>query len=362
MSIVNVKLGARSYQISIGKEQFAACADFLRKSAYTKKAFIVTDTTVASIYLDDFVKHLEDTGFKIETFVLPDGEQAKSFKWAQEVYTKVIEAKLDRKSPIIALGGGVPGDLTGFIAATYMRGVPFIQAPTTLLAQVDSSVGGKVAINHPLGKNLIGAFYQPEGVFIDSSVLKSLSDEDFASGLAEIVKYACLKGEEWLDFLNDNLPKILKRDDGVLQELIAKCCEYKAYIVENDEQESGMRMFLNLGHTYGHAVELEGNFSTYTHGQAVAIGLHGCLLLSEQVFGLSKAKYAAVLRLLKDFSLPTVANNMSREKVYKSLWHDKKTIGDNLQWVLLDSIGNPIVKKDVPLDLVKSVVDKIVID
>lgn len=360
MRFVKIDLGKRSYDVVIGNGLFKICADFLAKSSYSKKAVIVTDETVDKLYYDSFVKAVENTGFKFVKVVVPSGEGAKSFSWAEQIYTKAIEAKLDRKSVFIALGGGVVGDLTGFVAATFMRGVPFIQVPTTLLAQVDASVGGKVAVNHPLGKNMIGAFHQPDIVLADIHTLKSLSERDYASGLAEVVKYACLDEKDLLEFLETNSDKIIAKDDIVLSELIARCCEYKAFIVAADELESGKRMFLNLGHTYGHAVEAEGDFSLYTHGESVAIGLYGAMLLSEQVAGFSPDMTKRVCALLEKFGLPLVADKMDKTAVYENLWHDKKAINDNLQWVLLKKIGEAFVESNVANSALKKALENIV--
>ena len=358
MQLVKIDLGTRSYDVVIGQELFKICADFLQTKSYSKKAVIVTDEIVDKLYYESFIKAVADTGYNFIKVVVPSGEEAKSFSWAEKVYTTAIEAKLDRKSVFIALGGGVVGDLTGFVAATYMRGVPFIQVPTTLLAQVDASVGGKVAVNHPLGKNMIGAFHQPDIVLADTDTLKTLSDRDYASGLAEVVKYACLAGEDLLAFLEVNSDKIIAKDDVIMADLIARCCEYKAMIVAADELESGQRMFLNLGHTYGHAVEAEGNFSRYTHGEAVSIGLYGAMLLSEQVAGFSPAMTQRVCALLEKFNLPLVAQAMDKKAVYENLWHDKKAVNDSLQWVLLSKIGEPFVDSSVDNEIVRQVVEK----
>ena len=360
MCVVKIDLGERSYDVIIGSGLMQSCVDFLQKQDYSNKVLIITDQTVDKLYADTFVEMLCKAGFCTTKLVTVCGEAAKSLSWAEKIYTKAIHAQLDRKSVFIALGGGVPGDLAGFAAATYMRGVPFIQIPTTLLAQVDSSVGGKVAVNHPAGKNMIGAFYQPQAVFADLDTLKTLSERDYASGLAEIVKYACLAGEEWLGFLESNAEKIKEKNAGVLRELIARCCEYKAQIVAEDEREGGKRMFLNLGHTYGHAIETMGGFSQYSHGEAVAIGLHGALLLSEQVCALDKGITKRVCNLLQAFSLPVFAQDMDVETVFAALWHDKKVIGGSLQWVLINSPGDVKVQKDVDTVLVKSILEKII--
>ena len=361
MHVVKVDLGDRSYDIFLGENLFADCADFLRKSNYTKKALVITDQTVDKIYGDAFIQKLEDSGVKTAKIVVIDGEGAKSLEWAERIYTKAIEEGLDRNCPFIALGGGVPGDLAGFAAATYMRGVPFVQVPTTLLAQVDSSVGGKVAVNHPLGKNMIGAFYQPDAVFAGTDTLDTLSRRDYASGLAEVVKYACLDEGDLLELLEENTEKILARDKKLLSEIIERCCLYKAKIVAEDEREGSKRMYLNLGHTYGHTIETEGGFSKYSHGEAVAIGLNGALLLSEKEYDLDKDFSKRVLKLLSLFGLPVTAEGLDVQKAFSGLWHDKKASGGKLKWVLLKKRGDIVINNMVSDDLVREIMGKIII-
>lgn len=360
MRMVRVELGERSYDVLIGTGLFKSCADFLSKSNYSRKALVITDQTVDKLYGEKFIAELKTSGFEIEQFVTVPGEEAKNLSWAEQIYTKAIDTQLDRKSPFIVLGGGVPGDLAGFAAATYMRGVPFLQVPTTLLAQVDSSVGGKVAVNHPAGKNMIGAFYQPEVVFADVETLKTLSGRDYASGLAEVVKYACLGGEQWLDFLESNIEKIKNKDEEILIELVARCCEYKAMIVAEDEREGRKRMYLNFGHTYGHAVETIGRFAKYSHGEAVAIGTHGALLLSEKLCAFSSNTTQRVLDLLNQFSLLIYASGIDSEKTFAALWHDKKALGGSLQWVLLGAPGDVRIEKDIDTKLIREVLTKII--
>ncbi len=360
MQVVKVELGDRSYQININSGAFEECASFLLQRGYSRKALLITDENVDKLYADDFMTALAPARFSIARVAVPAGEEVKSLVWADRLYTEAIRHGLDRKSPVIALGGGVVGDLAGFIAATYMRGVPFIQIPTTLLAQTDSSVGGKVAVNHHSGKNMIGAFYQPDAVFINTDTLKTLSDRDYASGLAEVVKYACLAGEDWLEFLAANKEALLDKETGVLEEMVARCCRYKADIVAEDEKEAGKRMWLNLGHTYGHAAEAAGGFSRYTHGEAVAIGLYGALLLSEEM-GLSPLGLAdKVCALLRIFSLPVRADGMSVEEIHRFLSSDKKASDGQLRWVLLQGAGVPLISFAVPESMVRRVLQKLI--
>jgi 3-dehydroquinate synthase len=326
----------------------------LREGNYSGKALIVTDRTVDRLYFDRFYEALYPSGFNLSKIVVPDGEDAKSLYWAEKIYDKAVAERLDRRSPFIALGGGVPGDLAGFAAATYMRGVPFLQTPTTLLAQVDASVGGKVAVNHPAAKNMIGAFHQPDAVFADLGVLRTLSARDYASGLAEVVKTACLCGDKWLDFLVERQKAINAREPEALSETVAFCCAYKARIVAKDEREEGCRAFLNLGHTLAHAIEAQGNFGLYTHGEAVAIGLVGALLLSEKFAGLEKTVTRKVSALLSAFGLPLAANQADADKTFAALWHDKKALGGRLRWVLLKAPGEPALYDGLSADAVKN--------
>jgi 3-dehydroquinate synthase len=342
-----VELGERSYNVIVGEGLFPLCAQFLREGNYSGKALVVTDRTVDRLYAEKFTDALRQSGLALSKITVPDGEEAKSLQWAGKIYDKAVAEKLDRRSPFIALGGGVPGDLAGFAAATYMRGAPFLQVPTTLLAQVDAGVGGKVAINHPAGKNMIGAFYQPDAVFADLKTLETLPERDYASGLAEVIKTACLDGG-WLDFLLENRDLIIARDPEILGEIVGRCCQYKARIVASDERERGQRMFLNLGHTFAHAIETEGGFRLYTHGEAVAVGLLGALALSEEFAGLQKTVKQKVSELLSAFGLPLAADKVDPDKTFAALWRDKKALNDKLRWVLLKAPGEPFVSDSLP--------------
>jgi 3-dehydroquinate synthase len=348
-----VELGERSYNVVAGEGLFPLCAQFLREGNYSGKALVITDRTVERLYAGSFMAALRESGLALSQIAVPDGEEAKSLEWAGKIYDKAVEEKLDRRSPFIALGGGVPGDLAGFAAATYMRGAPFLQVPTTLLAQVDASVGGKVAINHPAGKNMIGAFHQPDAVFADLETLKTLPARDYASGLAEVIKTACLDGGGWLDFLLGRRDLIAARDLKVLGEIVSRCCRYKALIVAGDEREQGQRMFLNLGHTFAHAIEAEGGFRLYTHGEAVAVGLLGALALSEEFAGLQKNVRQEVSELLSAFGLPLTAGKVDPGRTFATLWRDKKALNNKLRWVLLKAPGEPLVKDGLPPEAVR---------
>ena len=271
MRIVPVNLNEKSYNIYIAHNLETTIINFFKAQKYSQKALIITDTNIAPLYADSVKDLLTKAGFNAKIAIIPAGEQSKSLSVAETLYTQAIEHGLDRKSPIIALGGGVVGDLAGFIAATFMRGVPFIQMPTSLLAQVDSSVGGKVAVNHALGKNLIGAFYQPQAVFMDLEMMKTLPTKEISTGLGEVIKYGFIYDHDFYTYLTEHQQEILQLKPEALIHIIARSCEIKADVVSKDECEAGLRAILNFGHTLGHAIEKETNYAVYNHGEAVAI-------------------------------------------------------------------------------------------
>ena len=264
-----------------------------------------------------------------------------------------IELGLDRKSPIFALGGGVVGDLAGFIAATYMRGVPFVQLPTSLLAQVDSSVGGKVAVNHALGKNLIGAFYQPKGVFMDLSMMESLPKREIATGLGEIIKYGIIYDADFFAYLEQHADAVLALEREAAVHMIARSCEIKAAVVSEDEKESGLRRILNFGHTMAHAIEKETGYIRYNHGEAVAIGMIGAADISARLGMVSADDVARVEALVERMQLPTKAEGCTVDAMYRDIFHDKKTINGKVNWVLMQGIGKVTCRNDVPEDIVR---------
>ena len=274
---------------------------------------------------------------------------------AMQLYTKAIEMGLERQSPILALGGGVVGDLTGFVAATYLRGVPFIQVPTSLLAQVDSSVGGKVAVNHKLGKNLIGAFYQPEFVAIDTGYLDSLPLRELSAGMAEVIKYGVIGDKDFFEFLEDNHSLIMARNANTLVEAIRISCQSKARVVARDERENGQRIILNFGHTIAHAIEADTGFERYNHGEAVAIGMHGAALLSHYLGLCGKECVERLCNLLSKYQLPLTAPGCDIEQLMAFIHRDKKSSGGKVSWVLMQMFGQVIVSNQVPEDLVRRV-------
>ena len=272
---VRVELGEKSYDILMGKDLKAALRDFVQQAGFSHRALLVADTNTGPLYGQQILDILQQAGLKPELYEIPAGEPSKSLAEAERIFTKAIEMGMDRKSPVFALGGGVVGDLAGFVAASYMRGVPFIQLPTSLLAQVDSSVGGKVAVNHALGKNLIGAFYQPQAVFMDLPMLKSLPAREIYTGLGEIVKYGIIYDKDFFEFLEQHIAEVLSLEPEVVLHMVARSCEIKAAVVAQDEKESGLRMILNFGHTMAHAIEKTTGYTQYNHGEAVAIGMAG---------------------------------------------------------------------------------------
>ncbi len=347
MEKIRVELGADSYNIFIGEKILSNIAKFIAESNFTKKALIVADSNTEK-FCTGLTAPLETYGINFDIAVIPAGESSKNLRVAEKIYTRAIEFGLDRKSPIIAFGGGVAGDLAGFIAATYLRGVPFIQVPTTLLAQVDSSVGGKTAVNHELGKNLIGAFYQPKAVFIDIYTLKTLPEREIKCGLGEVVKYGIISDEKFFEYLELNAEKILNRDVEVLTYIIKRACEIKAAVVSKDEKEAGLRRILNFGHTIAHAVEQITNYEKYRHGEAVAVGMLGAALISCAMGKITFNDVTRLKNLLDKLGLITRCENCDVEEMYTLTFRDKKTVGGKVNWVLMEDFGKVFITDEVP--------------
>ena len=350
---VAVELGERSYPIVIGNSVDDEMTAFVRQAGYSARGMIVTDTNVGALHAGRIAAALERAGLHAEIAEIPAGESSKSLTQADRLFTRAIELGLDRRSPIIALGGGVVGDLAGFVAATYMRGVPFIQLPTSLLAQVDSSVGGKVAVNHPLGKNLIGAFYQPDAVFADLDLLRTLPQREIATGLGEIIKYGIICDSEFFAWLEQNRTDVLALAPAAAVHVIARSCEIKTDVVRRDEREGGLRRILNFGHTIAHAIEKETDYIRYRHGEAVAIGMAGAADISEQMGLLRREDRLRIEHLIEAMGLPLRANGVTVDGMYADLFHDKKTVGGRVHWVLAEGIGRVSVRSDVPEEIVR---------
>lgn len=351
--IVRVELGKASYDIVIGHELGADLIAFVRSRNYSRQALLVTDSNVGPLYGEQVAALLVEAGLHPVLYSIPAGESSKTLAVAEKIYTCIIEHGLDRRSPVFALGGGVVGDLAGFVASTYMRGVPFVQLPTSLLAQVDSSVGGKVAVDHALGKNLIGCFYQPDAVFIDLDFMASLPKREIATGLGEIVKYGIIYDEAFFTYLEQHPDDVLSLQSEAAMHMIARSCEIKAAVVSKDEKEAGLRRILNFGHTMAHAIEQETGYTRYNHGEAVAIGTVGAVDLSCRLGLIDEANQARVVGLIKRLGLPTTAEGCTVDAMYAGIFHDKKTVNGKVNWVLTDGIGHTVIKGDVPEDVVR---------
>ena len=336
--ILNVELGDKSYPIYIGIDLLSMKSLFVDQIR-GRQVMIVTNKTIAPLYLDKLTSILD--GFNVQTVILPDGEEFKKLETLNKVFDALLEAKFDRTSTLIALGGGVIGDITGFVAASYQRGVGFIQEPTTLLSQVDSSVGGKTGINHELGKNMIGAFYQPKAVIIDVNTLDTLSNQEFSAGMAEVIKYGLLGNADFLSMLEANIESIMARKKDLIIEVIFNCCQDKARIVELDEFEKGKRALLNLGHTFGHGIENAFGYGNYLHGEAVSIGMVMAAKLSEDEGNLSHEETLRVESILSKADLPISINKtIDSETLITAMSLDKKSIDGKIRLVLLKSLGD----------------------
>lgn len=341
MQKINLSTNHLNYDIEIGSGFFDKIPLWLAEDFDYPKVFILTDENVGKIYLETFLKGFESTAIKVHYFVVPAGESSKSLSKCEEIYEVMIQKGITRKDLVITLGGGVVGDLGGFVASTYLRGVDFIQIPTTLLSQVDSSVGGKVGVNLASGKNLVGSFYHPKAVYIDIDVLNTLEDKEFKSGMAEVIKYGLIKDKNLFSLLESNDLSSIK---SVIGEVIKRCIEIKAEVVAADEKESYIRMILNFGHTFGHAVEKAGDFSKYTHGEAVGIGMALIVkgLLAKKLVDTSV--YTRTLKVLNAYGL-NIIHPYDHDALIEYVQSDKKKIEDFIQVVLLKSIGECYIEK-----------------
>ena len=356
MQTLTVGLAERSYPIHVGSGLLDRL-ELLLPHLPRKRAVIVSNTTVAPIYLDRLSSGLIQHGIQVESIILPDGEQYKNNDSLNTIYDALLKSRSERTTPLIALGGGVIGDITGYAAATYLRGVPLIQIPTTLLAQVDSSVGGKTGINHPLGKNMIGAFYQPLVVLADTSTLNTLPDNELRAGIAEVIKYGLIRDLPFLEWLESNMEKLLLRDKAALQYAIARSCENKAEVVSADERESGERALLNLGHTFGHAIENGMGYGVWLHGEGVAAGTIMAADLSRRLGWLTAQEVMRVRTLFERAGLPTVAPKLGAEKYLQLMGLDKKVADGKMRFVLLKSLGCAVMTADVPQALLEQTLE-----
>ena len=352
MQTLQVDLGERSYPIYIGADLLAR-PELLAAHIVGRQVAIVTNETVAPLYLGALEAAL--AGYALTSIVLPDGEAFKTWETLQKIFDGLLGARHDRRTTVIALGGGVIGDMAGFAAACYQRGVNFIQIPTTLLSQVDSSVGGKTGINHPLGKNMVGAFYQPQAVLIDTTSLATLPARELSAGLAEVIKYGLICDEPFLAWLEANMPALRELDQAALTAAIERSCAAKARVVGADERESGLRATLNLGHTFGHAIETHQGYGVWLHGEAVAAGTVMALEMSTRLGWITAAERDRAIRLFQAAGLPVVPpKDMTPEHFLEHMAVDKKVLDGRLRLVLLRHIGQAVVTSEFPREILNA--------
>jgi len=358
MQTLQVALGDRSYFIHIGSRLIQK-AELILPYLNRKQVAVVTNTTVAPLYLEKLAQPLRDAGVSVIEIILPDGEAYKNSETLNLIYDALLQNRCERSTTIIALGGGVIGDLTGYAAATYLRGVPFIQIPTTLLSQVDSSVGGKTGINHPMGKNMIGAFYQPKLVLADIDTLQTLPPREFSAGVAEVIKYGLIRDADFFDWLEINMSELMKLDEAVISYSIYRSCKNKAEVVAADEYEAGERALLNLGHTFGHAIENAMGYGVWLHGEAVAAGTMLAADLSQRMGWLKADEVKRMHALLSASSLPVKAPNLGAEKYLDLMGMDKKVVDGKIRLVLQQGIGKAVITSDYDADKLKQTLEAI---
>lgn len=354
-SVLRVELDDRSYPIHIGSGVFAEAGRLLRAVYSGRRAFVVSNPTVASHHLETLQRGLAAAGIAAEVWQVPDGERYKNWDELYKILGWLLESRAERQTPLIALGGGVIGDLAGLAAALYQRGMPLIQAPTSLLAQVDSSVGGKTAVNHPLGKNMIGAFQQPQQVWIDTDTLPTLPSREYISGLAEVVKYGAIRDHVFFGWLEKNAGALLAREPAAVNHAIHESCRIKAAIVAADERETGERALLNLGHTFGHAIETALGYGEWLHGEAVAVGMVLAGRLSMMVCGFEKEEQQRLESLLAALGLPQACPEIPLETWTTLMARDKKVADGKMRFVLLERLGKAVVRQDIGEDALAQV-------
>jgi len=340
MQTLTVNLGDRSYPVHIGDGVLSAAGDLLQQAGLRGKVAVITNPTVAQLYLDPVHESLTRAGFDVTPVLIPDGEEHKNLGSLSAVYDRLIADRFERGSCVLALGGGVVGDLAGFVAATFLRGIAYVQVPTTLLAQVDSSVGGKTGVNHHDGKNLIGAFYQPRLVLIDVAVLQSLPRREFIAGLAEVIKYGVIEDPALFKVLEEKMGKLMDQDRDLLSQVIATSCAIKAKVVEKDEREDDYRAVLNFGHTIGHALEAATEYQKYLHGEAVGIGMAQAAAISVQQGFCDQRSLERIRKLIKRAGLPLeIPRDVSMQNLVQSMEVDKKSTGGKIRFVVCAGIG-----------------------
>jgi 3-dehydroquinate synthase len=346
MAAFRVELAAQSHDVIVGPSLLARLGELARDAGLKPgRAALVTDANIARLYGATVGAALRGAGFRLRTIEVPAGESSKSLAILERVYDGLAAAELDRNSPLFALGGGVVGDLAGFAAATWLRGLPLVQIPTTLVAQVDSALGGKTAVNHRTAKNLIGAFYQPRLIVADTAALATLPDREFREGLAEVIKYGAIMDAPFIEWLERAMPAIIARDPALLAPLVERSLRHKAFVVTNDEREGGLRKILNFGHTLGHALEASAGYGSYFHGEAVAIGMVAAARLSSRYVGFDRADVARLESLIASARLPTaMPEGWRSEEFIQALRLDKKRAGDDIEFVLLDRLGHALTR------------------
>lgn len=354
---IPVDLGARSYQIAVDSGILAKAGFMLRQVSSSRQVFLISNPTVFSLYGELAVKSLEENDFQVSVGLMPDGEEYKNMDEAMNLLDLAADIALERTAVIAALGGGVVGDMAGFVAAIYQRGVDFIQFPTTLLAQVDSSIGGKVAVNHPRGKNLIGAFHQPRKVIIDPLCLNTLAEEEYQAGLGEIIKYGIVYDRSFFEYMEEELESLKNRSIDCIQNLIMRSCMIKRDIVQEDEKETGLRMILNLGHTFGHALEKLGNYQRYKHGIAVAKGIIMASYLAQELGYLNLDERERIEKLIEDLHINADISWMNSNSIYEAMLNDKKVVNGKLRLILPRGIGDYIILDDVPRDKIIAAIE-----
>lgn len=357
MNKILVNLGERSYQITIGKSILSQLGEFISGLIRPCKTLIITDKNVGILYADIVSKGLIKHKFDVKVVSMEPGEEQKTLSTVEWLYDAFFDHGMDRKSLVIALGGGVVGDVAGFTASTFMRGLPFVQVPTSLLAQVDSSVGGKVGVNHPRGKNMIGSFYQPIGVFIDTVTLSTLPRAELLAGMVEVIKYGMIRDASLFEYIERNLQKILELNDDALKTIISRSCSIKVRIVEEDEREAGLRAILNYGHTIGHAVETLTQYKKYRHGEAVAIGMAYASKIAVNMGLADETVSIRQISLLKRLGMPTENYEIKPDDIIETLYLDKKTHRGILRFILPTRIGSVIISDNVTEEFIRKALE-----
>lgn len=353
---LQVDLGERAYPITIGTSLLAN-PDAVGRHIAGRRVAVVTNTVVAPLYLERLTSSLQAAGKQVTPIILPDGEEEKTWENLMRIFDVLLAEKCDRKTTLVALGGGVIGDMTGFAAATYMRGVPFVQIPTTLLAQVDSSVGGKTGINHPLGKNMIGAFYQPQAVIADTLTLDTLAPRELSAGLAEVIKHGAIIDAAFFDWIEANIGKLLARDAQAIAHAIQRSCEIKADVVRQDEREGGLRAILNFGHTFAHAIEAGLGYGKWLHGEAVGCGMVMAAELSLRLGYIDAAAKARIAALVRAAGLPTSAPDLGIARWIELMQVDKKNEAGQIKFILLKPLGTAVITtapQDILIESIKA--------